>query len=439
MRRRLLVELHWLKYCTQHEHLDAPRLSGAELRHLDLLYEQFDGDQCKRVKEIERRCRHDVKAIELYICERLEALFAKDAKAKRTRLDALRAWVHFGCTSEDINNLAWALMIQSARDTVLLAAYKDITVSLARHTSAGTQVPMLARTHGQAASPTTIGKELSVFLWRLKQQCVLLKEQPIWGKFNGAVGNYNAQQFAYPDLDWQGVSREFVQGLGLAWTPISTQVESRDWMAQLFDTLARINTVLLDLCRDMWGYIALGYFRQTSLAREEVGSSTMPHKINPIQFENAEGNIGIANSLLRHLSDKLPVSRWQRDLSDSTTTRNVATAIGHTLVAATAIQRGLAVIEADAQKMRSDLDQNWSVLAEGIQTAMRKHGIPDAYEQLKQITRGKQVDREVLHCFITDLNLPEDEKKRLLALDPGTYIGLAPTLSLSVTDKQEQA
>lgn len=426
---RLLVEIRWLQYCATHKDLGAPNLDTTELHRLDALYQDFGLEDCRRIKAIEKRCHHDVKAVEIFVCERLEDVINDQDGKKQAKLHSLRAWVHFACTSDDINNLAWALILKSVREVVLLPAYTRFSAVLDEYIDSGAQASMLARTHGQAASPTTMGKELAVFSWRIDRQRAHLQEQAILAKFNGAVGNYNAHHLAYPELNWPQISKHFVESLGLQWAPISTQIEARDWMAELFDTMAHLNNVLLDLCRDMWGYIALGYFRQKPAGSEEVGSSTMPHKINPIDFENAEGNLGIANSLLRHLSDKLPISRWQRDLSDSTTMRNIGSAIGHGVLAVASIERGMRKTELDSQCMRRDLDKHWSVLAEGIQTVMRRCGISDAYAQLKTLTRAQDVDRQILHDFIESSNIPDKDKQHLLTLKPEDYLGLATHLS----------
>ena len=433
MRYRLLIEVRWLRYCTEHKELGAPQFNKTELAQLEDLYTQFDAQAYERIKDIEKDCQHDVKAVELYIREQLANIVSKESDA--LKLEGARAWTHFACTSEDINNLAWALMLKAARDEALLPEYRALKKALGALIDQTADSSMLARTHGQPASPTTMGKELAVFVWRIERQYALLEQQALLGKFNGAVGNYNAHHVAYPKLDWLRISKEFVSSLGLEWAPISTQVDARDWMSEYFDALSRLNIALLDLCRDVWGYISLGYFQQISAGSQEVGSSTMPHKINPIDFENAEGNIGIANSLLRHLSEKLPVSRWQRDLSDSTAMRNIGVALGHSLLASKSIIRGLSKLQPDKKLMESELAQNWSVLAEAIQTVMRKNGMSDAYDRLKELTRGRTIDANTLHDFIDALALPETDKKQLREMTPADYIGLATELSKRTRDK----
>jgi len=371
------------------------------------------------VKAIERETNHDVKAIEYWIRERV----AGDASLTRAS-----AFIHFACTSEDINNLAYALMVRGARDEVLLPAVDGLTEKLARLAHAHAADPMLARTHGQPATPTTLGKELANFVHRLRRARAVLAGAKLTGKANGAVGNYNAHLAAYPEVDWQRLARRFVESLGLEWNPYTVQIEPHDSLAEAFDALARLNTVLVDLDRDLWGYISLGYFRQKAVAGE-VGSSTMPHKVNPIDFENSEGNLGVANALLRHLAEKLPVSRWQRDLTDSTVLRNVGVAFGHSLLGYVTATRGLDRLEADRARLAADLEANWEVLAEAVQTVMRRYGVEDAYEQLKALTRGGRVTPEQLRDFIKTAAIPDDAKARLLALSPAGYTGAASELA----------
>ena len=337
-------------------------------------------------------------------------------------------FIHFACTSEDINNLSYALMMRDSRDALMLQRLAEIAEALKRlaHRHAG--LAMLSRTHGQAATPTTLGKEMANFAFRVERAASRLAAVPVLGKANGAVGNYNAHVAAYPGFDWERFSRRFVERLGLEFNPYTTQIEPHDWLAELLDAYARANSIVLDLDRDLWGYIALGYFRQRT-KKGEVGSSTMPHKVNPIDFENSEGNIGIANALLRHLSEKLPVSRWQRDLSDSTAQRNVGAALGHSLLAYAACLRGLAKLEADPERVAADLEANWEVLGEAVQQVMRRHGVPDAYEKLKDMTRGKRLERTELSAFLKTLPIPDEDKKRLLALTPAKYTGLAAELA----------
>ena len=420
IRYRVKVELAWLRSLAAAKAIKGlPGFSSAASAALDRLVERFDERDAERIKEIEGRTNHDVKAIEYWLRERL----ARHREARNSL-----EFIHFACTSEDINNLAYALMLGDARADVLLPSLDrliDEVRALARRHAA---LPMLSRTHGQAASPTTLGKELANFVHRLRRARDRIAGVSLLGKMNGAVGNYNAHVVASPEVDWEPFCRRFVESLGLEFNPYTTQIEPHDAFAELFDAFARSNSVLLDLDRDVWGYISLGYFKQ-KLRKGEVGSSTMPHKVNPIDFENSEGNIGIANALLRHLADKLPVSRWQRDLSDSTALRNAGVALGHTLLAHTSCLKGLSKLEADPKRLADDLDANWEVLGEAVQQVMRRHGIPDGYERLKAMTRGKRLDRAGLAKFIRGLSIPAQAKKRLLALTPATYKGLAATLA----------
>jgi adenylosuccinate lyase len=420
---RVRIEALWVRYLATQ--LKLPQLRGlapAVLKEIDRLAAGVQLADATAVKTIEARINHDVKAVEYFVRERLRTAGATAAQLE---------WVHFGCTSEDINNLCYALMLQQARDQHLLPLMADLIESLRSLAHEHAAVAMLARTHGQPASPTTLGKEIANFVMRLRHQHAALAATPILGKFNGAVGNFNAHVAALPDIDWPAVSRSFVEALGLQWNAYSTQIEPHDWIAAYCDALARCNTVLISLCRDFWGYISLGYFRQRSLA-QEVGSSTMPHKINPIEFENAEGNLGIANALLRHFAEKLPVSRWQRDLTDSTVLRNVGVALAHTSLALQAVAQGLSRVEIDALRITADLDACWEVLAEPVQTVMRACGVPDGYERLKAFTRGRPVDRERLQTFIVALDLPPEARQRLLELTPSGYIGLAARLAREV-------
>lgn len=420
IKRRLLVEVRWLQFLAKRAEIsDFPPVSPVVHDWLDRLVTSFGYQEASRVKAIEKVTNHDVKAVEYFIGERL----AEDAELSR-----LRPFVHFACTSEDINNIAYALILRSARDEHLVPSLRAILVRLRNLARATAALPMLSRTHGQPASPTTLGKEVANIAWRLNRQIIALQSVQLRGKLNGAVGNFNAHVVAYPEIDWPLVSGAFIESLGLHYTPFTTQIEPHDWMAEYFDALSRINTVLLDAARDFWGYISLAYFRQRR-NEHEVGSSTMPHKINPIDFENAEGNLGIANALLRHFSDKLPVSRWQRDLSDSTVLRNVGVAIGHSLIASQSMLAGLNKLDADPARLLADLECNWEVLAEAVQTVLRRHGHQDAYEQLKSLTRGRRLGAEDLRAFITGLDLPRPDKERLLRLTPETYIGLAEQLA----------
>jgi adenylosuccinate lyase len=423
IRHRVLVELEWLKALAAERRIkELKRFTRATAAALERLVAGFSETDAAHIKNIEAETNHDVKAIEYWLKGRL----AKNAQVQRSL-----EFIHFACTSEDINNLSYALMLAHSRDRVMLPRLDELIEALRRLARRHAARPMLSRTHGQPASPTTLGKEMANFAARLRRARNAIGRVSILGKINGAVGNYNAHVAAYPGFPWEGFCRRFVERLGLEFNPYTTQIEPHDSCAELFDAYARANTVLLDLDRDLWGYIALGYFRQKTKAGE-VGSSTMPHKVNPIDFENSEGNIGVANALLRHLAEKLPVSRWQRDLSDSTALRNVGNALGHTLLAYSACLRGLAKLEADPARMAEDLEANWEVLAEPVQQVMRKHGVPDAYEKLKALTRGKRLDRGQLAAFVRALPIPPEAKKRLLALTPALYVGLAPALARRV-------
>ncbi len=423
IRARVRVETEWLVALAAEPGVPevgpfAPE-AAARLRTLSAAFAESDGE---RVKAIERETNHDVKAIEYWIRERV---------AGDPALERASAFIHFACTSEDINNLAYALLVRGARDEVLLPAIDRLTDRLADLAHEHADAPMLARTHGQPATPTTLGKELANVVARLRRARSRLAAVRLTGKANGAVGNYNAHLAAYPQVDWETVSRRLVESLGLEFNAYTTQIEPHDALAEAFDAVARLNTILVDLDRDVWGYVSLGYFRQ-KLVAGEVGSSTMPHKVNPIDFENSEGNLGVANVLLRHLADKLPVSRWQRDLTDSTVLRNVGVAFGHSLLGYVACARGLDKLEVDAVRLAADLEANWEVLAEAVQTVMRRYGIEDAYEQLKTLTRGARITPEALRSFIGGLAIPQDSKARLLALTPATYTGKATELARKV-------
>jgi adenylosuccinate lyase len=423
MRLRLLTEVRWLQFLAARDELpDMPQLSPVVNDWLDRLIDRFGSQEALRIKSIEQTTNHDVKAIEYYIAGEL----AGDPELAR-----LRPFVHFGCTSEDINNIAYALMLRSARTDHVLPALRSIVARLRHMTRSLAALPMLARTHGQPASPTTLGKEMANFAQRLSRQIRSLESVEILAKMNGAVGNYNAHVIAYPEVSWPALGHDFIASLGLTPNDYTTQIEPHDWIAEYCDALARVNTILLDLARDIWGYISLGYFRQRQRTNE-VGSSTMPHKINPIDFENAEGNLGIANALLHHLSAKLPVSRWQRDLSDSTVLRNAGVAIGHGLLSYQALLVGLDKLEAEPARLLADLESNWEVLGEAIQTVLRRHGHADAYEQLKSFTRGRQVRPEELRSFIMQLPLPRSAQDALVRLTPATYTGLAERLAMAL-------
>jgi len=423
IRYRTRIELEWLQALAAERAIkELKPFSKRSLSEFSRLLKGFSDRDSEHIKNIEAETNHDVKAIELWLRSKL----AKNAEAQR----ALE-FIHFACTSEDINNLAYALMIAESRAKVMLPKLDEVINSLKNLARKHAALPMLSRTHGQAATPTTLGKEIANFAHRLARARSRIAAVAVLGKINGAVGNYNAHMTAYPGFDWERFCRRFVERLGLEFNAYTTQIEPHDWLAELLDAYARANSVLLDLDRDLWGYISLGYFRQKVKAGE-VGSSTMPHKVNPIDFENSEGNVGIANALLRHLAEKLPVSRWQRDLSDSTAQRNVGTALGHTLLAYAACLRGLGKLEADPARLAADLEANWEVLAEAVQQVMRRHGVADAYDKLKAISRGKRLERRALAAFVKTLPIPPEEKKRLLALTPAKYTGLAAELAKRV-------
>jgi len=423
MHRRVLVELHWLLALSDEAAVvEVPALSDAARSELLAIGERFSEDDGARIKAIERTTNHDVKAIEYFIKEKVAA---------NAELAAVKEFIHFACTSEDINNLAYALMLRDARDGVLLPALDGVVARLRELAHAHAAQPMLSRTHGQTASPTTLGKEIANVVARLERQRRQIAAVEISGKINGAVGNYNAHVVAYPEVDWPAFSRRFVKSLGLAWNPYTTQIEPHDFIAELGDAVRRVNTILIDWSRDVWGYISLGYFRQ-SLKAGEVGSSTMPHKVNPIDFENAEGNFGLANALFAHFAEKLPISRWQRDLTDSTVLRALGTAFGHTQIALDALLRGLNKLNAAPERLDADLDASWEVLAEAVQTVMRRYGLPEPYEQLKALTRGQGITREALREFVTHLDLPPPVRQRLLDLTPASYSGLAAALANAI-------
>ena len=420
---RVRVEVEWLLALAAEPGIaELPAFNDAAAGALRTLADDFSVADAARVKEIERTTNHDVKAVEYFIKERL----GDDEK-----LAGALEFVHFACTSEDINNLSYALMLREARETVMLPKLDALIDRLRGMAHEHATLPMLSRTHGQTASPTTLGKELANVVARLARQREVLAGLPMPGKINGAVGNYNAHAAAYPDLDWHAFSERFVRGLGLDWQPYTTQIEPHDGVAEVCDAQARIDTICIDLCRDMWGYISLGYFRQ-ALKEGEVGSSTMPHKVNPIDFENAEGNFGVANALLGHFSAKLPISRWQRDLTDSTVLRGLGTAFGHALVGYDALLRGLDKLSVNPGRLQADLDAAWEVLAEAVQTVMRRHGLPNPYEQLKALTRGQGITEESMRGFIDSLELPAADKQRLRDLTPASYTGLAERLAREI-------
>ncbi|MBI9021018.1 MAG: adenylosuccinate lyase [Verrucomicrobia bacterium] len=419
IRNRVTVEVLWLKaLCAEKGIPECRALSKDEIGQLDAIVETFTPEQAERVKEIERTTNHDVKAVEYYLKETVAG----------TSLEELGEFWHFACTSEDINNLSHAMMLQQGR-AMIVVLQQEVIADLAAKAKAWKAVPMLARTHGQTASPTTVGKELAVFVDRLSKASVVFQGVEILGKLNGAVGNYNAHLSAYPDVDWPALAAAVIEDdLGLEQNPFTTQIEPHDYMAELFDALARFNTILLDFDRDIWTYISWGFFKQKTIAGE-VGSSTMPHKVNPIDFENSEGNIGLANALLRHLAEKLPVSRMQRDLTDSTVLRNMGVAFGYASLAFSSTLKGLGKLELNEAKLAADLDNAWEVLAEPIQTVMRKAGIEKPYEKLKELTRGKKIDQAAIHDFIKSLELADDDKARLLHMTPASYIGRAVAIA----------
>ena len=424
IRYRVQIEIEWFKALSQEPEIsEVSAFSAKVVEYLDDLVTNFSEADAEAVKAIEGRTNHDVKAIEYWLKQRL---------MQNSEIIAPLEFIHFACTSEDINNLSHGLMLLHSRDRVMLPALENIITRLCDMAHQLATTPMLARTHGQPATPTTLGKELANFIHRLKRASKRLSGIAMLGKINGAVGNYNAHLAAYPDLDWERLSRDFVERLGLEFNPYTTQIEPHDAIAELLDAYSRVNTVLLDLDRDLWGYISLGYFKQSTRVGE-IGSSTMPHKVNPIDFENSEGNIGIANALLRHLSEKLPVSRWQRDLTDSTVLRNLGVALGHTLLAYDSCSKGLNKLEVSPERLVQDLENAWEVLAEPIQTVMRRYGLPNPYEQLKELTRGKGgITKQMLHQFIGGLALPEVEKARLLKMTPQSYTGKASELASNI-------
>ena len=424
MQRRVQVEVCWFIALSDAGFAQFPPLTVGARAYLLGLVKNFSEADSAAIKEIEKTTNHDVKAVEYWIKAKFEA---------RPELEKAAEFVHFACTSEDINNTSHALQLRAGRDQVVLPSLDRIVLKLREMAHLYADVPMLSRTHGQTASPTTVGKEMANVVMRLQGAVERIAAVKILGKMNGAVGNYNAHLAAWPDFDWEAFSRKVVEthepeGLGLTFQPYSIQIEPHDYMAELFDAVARANTILIDLSRDIWGYVSLGYFKQ-KLKAGEIGSSTMPHKVNPIDFENAEGNLGLANALLRHLSEKLPVSRWQRDLTDSTVLRNIGVALGYSVLAYTSLQAGLGKLELNEQALAEDLDAAWEVLAEPIQTVMRRYGVQGAYEKLKEVTRGQRVTPEALHGLIRSLDIPQGEKDRLLAMTPANYIGKAAELA----------
>ena len=420
IRRRLQVEVEWLKALAAEPHFaEIPSFSPATVAELDRLVAEFGPEQAAEVKAIEATTNHDVKALEYWI---------KDQLAANAEVMRVKEFIHFACTSEDINNLSHALMLKGARDAVLVPALDKVIARLRELAHQLAELPMMSRTNGQPATPTTMGKELANVVYRLDRARKAIVGVCLLGKINGAVGNYNAHLAAYPAYDWESFARRFVEGLGLEFNPYTIQIEPHDAMAELFDAFARANTILVDLDRDVWGYISLGFFRQ-KLKAGEIGSSTMPHKVNPIDFENSEGNLGLANAVLRHLSEKLPISRWQRDLTDSTVLRNMGVALGYALLGYDSLLRGLGKLEANADVLCTDLDANWELLAEPIQTVMRRYGIENPYEKLKDLTRGNRVSRDGMQEFVKSLDIPQAAKDELLKLTPWDYTGKAAELA----------
>jgi adenylosuccinate lyase len=420
MKQRVQVEVHWLIALSQAKLPDFPSFSANAEAVLLKLVADFSDVDAERIKAIEAVTNHDVKAVEYWMKEKVVG---------HAELEKASEFIHFACTSEDINNTSHGLMLKGAREEVILPKLRELLTALTYLAVANADVPMLSRTHGQPASPTTLGKEMANVAMRLQRAIANIERVPLLGKMNGAVGNYNAHLSAYPDVDWEKFSKEVVEKrLGLEFNPYTIQIEPHDYMAELFDAVARANTILLDMNRDIWGYISVGYFKQKTKAGE-IGSSTMPHKVNPIDFENSEGNLGIANALLKHLSEKLPVSRWQRDLTDSTVLRNLGTALGHSLLAYDSALKGLGKLETNPERLAEDLNNCWEVLAEPVQTVMRRFGVPNPYEQLKELTRGKGITPEGLRSFIQGLAIPDDAKKLLLEMTPASYIGKATELA----------
>ncbi|MCX8671178.1 adenylosuccinate lyase [Gilliamella sp. B2865] len=416
LKYRVQVEVRWLqKLASQADILEVPALSELATKHLNQIVENFDEQDALRIKTIEKTTNHDVKAVEYFLKEKVNS---------NEELQAINEFIHFACTSEDINNLSYALMLKTARDTVIVPYWNKLIDIITAQAKAYRDLPLLSRTHGQPATPSTIGKEFANVAYRLKRQLKQLQSIEILGKINGATGNYNAHMVAYPQINWHKFSEEFVTSLGLQWNPYTTQIEPHDYIAEYFDCVARFNTIMIDFDRDVWGYIALNHFKQKTIAGE-IGSSTMPHKVNPIDFENSEGNLGIANAIMSHLGSKLPISRWQRDLTDSTVLRNLGVGIGYAIIAYQSTLKGLNKLEVNQEYLLEELNRNWEVLAEPIQTVMRRYGIEKPYEKLKELTRGKRVDAQGMQQFIDSLALPEHEKGRLKQLTPANYIGYA--------------
>jgi len=420
--RRVLVEVRWLQALSQHTEIaEVPAFSEAANTLLENIISDFSEQDALRIKEIERTTNHDVKAVEYYLKEKI---------ADNCELMAVNEFIHFACTSEDINNLSHALMLKAGRE-LLVEQLQDVTTILEQLSIDNAEVAILCRTHGQPASPSTLGKEMANVAFRLQRQIIQISSTEIMGKLNGAVGNYNAHLSAYPDTDWATFSQSFVESLGITFNPYTIQIEPHDYIAELFDAVSRSNTILIDFSRDVWSYISIGYFKQKTIAGE-VGSSTMPHKVNPIDFENAEGNLGIANAIMTHLSQKLPISRWQRDLTDSTVLRNLGVGFAHVFIAMDSLKRGISKLEVNEKAIAEDLDRNWEVLAEPIQTVMRRYGIEKPYEKLKELTRGQRVNQQIMQKFVETLEIPEEAKQLLINMTPATYIGNANIQALNI-------
>ena len=415
IKHRVLVEVRWLQALANEPAIaEVPQFSDAANQHLESILTNFSEAEAQLIKDIERTTNHDVKAVEYYL---------KDKIANNAELNAVTEFIHFACTSEDINNLSHALMLKGGRE-VMLKEIDQLNSAIRTLALDNAEIPMLCRTHGQTASPSTLGKEMANVAYRLQRQREQIANTEILGKINGAVGNYNAHLSAYPDIDWPTFSQNFIESLGITFNPYTIQIEPHDYIAELFDATARYNTIIIDFCRDIWSYISIGYFKQKVIAGE-VGSSTMPHKVNPIDFENAEGNMGMANAMMTHLSQKLPISRWQRDLTDSTVLRTLGVGFGHTSIAIQSTLKGISKLEVNEAAIAADLDANWEVLAEPIQTVMRRYGIEKPYEKLKELTRGQRINAEKMAEFIQKLDIPEEAKQQLLELSPATYIGNA--------------
>lgn len=423
LKYRTVVEVRWLqKLAATQSIAEVATLSAEANQFLDNIAANFSEEDAMRIKDIERTTNHDVKAVEYFLKEKV---------AELPELHAINEFIHFACTSEDINNTSHALMLKEARDTIVLPEIRNVIDAIKALANEYRDIPLLSRTHGQPASPSTMGKEMANVAYRMERQYKQIENVEILAKINGAVGNYNAHLSAYPDVDWHKFSEEFItESLGVNWNPYTTQIEPHDYIAELFDAIARFNTILLDFDRDVWGYIALGHFKQKTIAGE-IGSSTMPHKVNPIDFENSEGNLGLANAIFNHLSQKLPVSRWQRDLTDSTVLRNLGVGCGYAIIAYTSTLKGISKLEINRATLEAELDKNWEVLAEPVQTVMRRYGIEKPYEKLKELTRGKRIDGEGMRSFIDSLEIPADEKVRLKEMTPANYIGQA----IELTDK----